>query len=328
MDELRTPHLREVLSDLPYLVAIAEAGGVTAAADELGVPQPTVSRGWPGWPTGPGAPMLVRNGRGVELSPEALELLPYAQRAVAAVRAGTDAVRGRAEDGRGTATVAFQHTLGRTVVPALLRAVLAARPGTRFELRQGSRELCVEALEAGQTDVALVSPPYDGQPGVVTVRLYAEPLVLAVPPEHPFARRRRVRLAELTGQRLLQLGPEFGLRGLVDRILSAAGAAPERGFEGEDVHTLRGLVAVGPGGRDPAAVGAARPGRGRGADRRPERGPRGRCLVAGRRPRVRRGPGAVRGRGQPRRLAPGPAVPLGAGLRPPVRSPSPPLLMQ
>jgi DNA-binding transcriptional LysR family regulator len=247
MGELRTPHLREVLSDLPYLVAIAEAGGVTAAADELGVPQPTVSRGLARLADRAGAPMLVRSGRGVELSPEALELLPYAQRAVAAVRAGTDAVRRRAEERAGTVTVAFQHTLGRTVVPALLRAVLTARPGTRFELRQGSRELCVEALEAGQADAALVSPPHDDQPGLVTVRLYAEPLVLAVPLEHPFARRRQVRLAELTGQRLLQLGPEFGLRGLVDRILSAAGAAPERGFEGEDVHTLRGLVAVGLG---------------------------------------------------------------------------------
>ena len=71
--------------------------------------------------------------------------------------------------------------------------------------------------------------------------------MLAVPPDHPFARRRRVRLAELTGQRMLQLSPEFGLRGLVDRILGAAGAEPERAFEGEDVHTLRGLVAVGLG---------------------------------------------------------------------------------
>jgi hypothetical protein len=42
------------------------------------------------------------------------------------------------------------------VVPALLRAVLAARPGTRFELRQGSRELCVEALEAAASDAARV----------------------------------------------------------------------------------------------------------------------------------------------------------------------------
>jgi DNA-binding transcriptional LysR family regulator len=247
MSNLATAQLREMLSDLPYLVAVAEAGGVTAAADELGVPQPTVSRGLARLARRAGAPMLVRSGRGVGLSPEALELLPYAQRAVAAAQAGADAVRQRAGERAGTATVAFQHTLGRTVVPALLRAVLAVRPGTRFELRQGSRDLCVEALDGGQTDVALVSPPYRGQPGVTTIRLYAEPLVLAVPPDHPFARRRRVRLAELDGQRLLQLAPEFGLRGLVDRILAAAGAEPERAFEGEDVHTLRGLVAVGLG---------------------------------------------------------------------------------
>ena len=85
MGELRTPHLREMLSDLPYLVAIAETGGVTAAADELGVPSRRVSRAAARLAGRVGAPMLVRSGRGIELSPEALEFLPYAQRAVAAV---------------------------------------------------------------------------------------------------------------------------------------------------------------------------------------------------------------------------------------------------
>jgi len=242
-----TAELREVLADLPYLVAVAGAGGVGAAADELGVPQSTVSRGLARLADRLGSPVLTRRGRGVELTEEALDFLPHARRALDEVLTGTGAAKRRAEQRDNTATVHFQHTLGRTVVPALLQAVLEQRPRTRFELHQGSRDLCLHALESGRTDVALLSPPHEGGAGIRTVRLYAEPLVLAVPPQHPFAQRSRVRLRELDGQVMLQMGADFGLRAHVDHILRDAGVDPVRGFEGEDVQTLRGLVSVGLG---------------------------------------------------------------------------------
>jgi DNA-binding transcriptional LysR family regulator len=118
--------------------------------------------------------------------------------------------------------------------------------------------MCADALENGTTDVALLSPPHDGGDGIRTVRLYAEPLVLAVAPQHPFASRRRVRLHELEGQVLLQMAPAYGLRMLVDKVLDDAGVTPERGFEGEDVQTVRGLVSAGLGIAilPPARIGA------------------------------------------------------------------------
>jgi DNA-binding transcriptional LysR family regulator len=252
---VRTPDLREILADLPYLIAVADTGGVGAAADELGVPQSTVSRSLARLAGRLGAPVLARRGRGVELTSEAASFLPYARRALDEVLTGAAVAARRAQERDSTATVAFQHTLGRTVVPALLRAVLERRPDTRFELHQGSRDLCVDALENRHADIVLLSPPYEGAEGaeggegggVRTLRLYAEPLVLAVPPQHPLARRRRIRLRELDGEVLLQMRPEFGLRGQVDRILGRAGVVPRRGFEGEDIHTLRGLVAAGLG---------------------------------------------------------------------------------
>jgi DNA-binding transcriptional LysR family regulator len=247
MNDLRTAELRQVLADLPYLLAVAATGGVTAAADDLAVPQPTVSRGLARLAGHLGVPVLARSGRGVELSAEAAELLPHAGRALAAVSAGVEAARRLAAERANTATVTFQHTLGRTVVPALVRAVLEGRPGTHFELRQGSREVCVDALEAGSADVVLLAPAYPGGAGVETVKLYAEPLMLVVPAGHRLARRRSVRVTDLAGERLLVTRPESGLRGLVDELLAGAGLDVDLAFEGEDVQTLRGLAAAGLG---------------------------------------------------------------------------------
>lgn len=242
-----TAALREVLADLPYLVATADTGGVSAAADELNVPQPTVSRGLARLSAHVGAPMLLRKGRGVQLSSEAMELLPHAQRAVAAAQLGLRTASHHAEARANTVSISFQHTLGRTVVPALLNAVLADRPGTRFELHQGSREYCVETLDTGSVDFTLLSPPHDPAPGIETVRLYAEPLVLAVALDHRWAKRGSIRLNELAGEPLLAMRKEYGLRGLVDKILDQAGIHTAPAFEGEDIQTLRGLVSAGLG---------------------------------------------------------------------------------
>lgn len=247
MSGLRTPELREVLADLPYLLAVASTGGVTAAADELAVPQPTVSRGLARLADRLGVPVLDRDGRGVRLTEEALALLPHAERALAAVDDGVNAVRRLADERADTVSLAFQHTQGRVVVPALVRALRADYPAARFELRQGARDACMEALASGATDAVIIAPAHPAAPHVRTVHLYDEPLVLAVSPDHGLARRRRVQLQDLVGEPLLVMRPAFGLRLQVDQLLEEAGIVPEIAFEGEDVQTLRGLVAAGLG---------------------------------------------------------------------------------
>lgn len=247
MAELRTPELREVLADLPYLLAVASTGGVTAAADELAVPQPTVSRGLARLAERLGAPVLERDGRGVRLTEEAEALLPHAERALAAVDDGLDAVRRRTGERADAVSLAFQHTQGRIVVPALVRALRADYPAALFDLRQGARDGCLEALESGAADAIIVSPAYPASTQVRTVHLYDEPLVLAVPPEHRLAQRRRVRLHEVASEPLLVMRAAFGLRIQVDDLLAEAGITPTIAFEGEDVQTLRGLVAAGLG---------------------------------------------------------------------------------
>jgi DNA-binding transcriptional LysR family regulator len=247
VSDLRTPELREVLADLPYLLAVASTGGVTAAADELAVPQPTVSRGLARLADRLGVPVLERDGRGVRLSAEAAALLPHAERALSAVEDGVAAVSRVAGERADTVALAFQHTQGRTVVPALVRALRAEYPTARFELRQGARDTCVEALDSGAVDAVIISPAQPPAAGVETVHLYDEPLMLVVPRDHRLAGRKRARLRDLAGEPLLVMGAAFGLRQLVDGLLAEAGIVPRIAFEGEDVQTLRGLVAAGLG---------------------------------------------------------------------------------
>ena len=85
------------------------------------------------------------------------------------------------------------------------------------------------------------------------VRLIAlEPLRLALPREHPLAKRRlaepgRVRLADVAGDPFISLRSASALRRLTDDLCEQAGFRPDVIFEGDDLSNVRGFVAAGLG---------------------------------------------------------------------------------
>jgi DNA-binding transcriptional LysR family regulator len=234
------PHLR-------LLVALGEVEHVTTAAAMLGIPQPTVSRTVRRLEQHVGAPLLERDGRGIRLTPAARTLVPYAQRALDILTDGLAAVETEGQRARTTVRIAFQTSLGEQLVPELIRTVRADDPSVRFVLSQGARSTCLTSLVEREADIALVSrldPPPDG---VRVVPLFEQELVLLVPDGHPAALAGAVSVADLAEEPLVTLKTGYGLRGSVDELFAEAGVLPSVAFEGEDLHTLTGLVAAGLG---------------------------------------------------------------------------------
>lgn len=147
MDDLA--ELKALLRALPELIALADAGQITAAAAHLEVQQPTFSRTITRLSDALDVPVVRRSGRGVELTPQGRAMLPHARRALDEARRAIAAVHDRAADEDRTVAVAFQTALGQSLVPELLRKLTKQHPALRFELRQGSRQHCLELLAEG-----------------------------------------------------------------------------------------------------------------------------------------------------------------------------------
>ena len=237
---------RRVLPLLPLLAAVGETGQVTTAAAVLAVPQPSVSRGLSRLGTFLGTPVVEKHGRGIRLTAAGEALLPHARTVLAAATAGVEAVRERDAQAYGTLSLAFQNTLGDRVVPALITAFLAEHPKARFDLRQGSYGHCLAALDAGEAEIALISP-YQDRTDLESVDLHSQPLLLLVPANHRLSTAGRIDLAEAADEAFIGLKPGFGLRSILDELATASGFTPTVAFEGDDLHTVRGLVAAGLG---------------------------------------------------------------------------------
>ena len=79
------------------------------------------------------------------------------------------------------------------------------------------------------------------------VHLLEDPMYLALPPEHRLAKRRRLRLEDLSGEAWVQTSKESPCARHVVRSCHAAGFEPNVAFESDDYQTVQGLVAAGVG---------------------------------------------------------------------------------
>jgi DNA-binding transcriptional LysR family regulator len=231
---------------LALLRAVAEEGNLTRAAATLGVPQPTASRWLATLSSQLGTPVVVPDGRGIRLSRAGAYLAEAADRALSVLAAGVRQAVDEGDPEHGHVVLAFMQTLGEHLVPGLLRAFRREHPHIRFSLLQGPHEELRDHVRSGRADLAFTAPlPGPGEFAKVTLK--EQQLVVTVPTEHRLAGRNWVRMADLAREPSVGMKPGYGLRRITDELAEAARFLPILAFEGDDVDTLRGLIAAGLG---------------------------------------------------------------------------------
>ncbi|MFF1610996.1 LysR family transcriptional regulator [Amycolatopsis sp. NPDC058278] len=225
---------------------VAAGATVTETAARAHLTQPALSRALRRLEHEAGADLFRRSGRVLRLTPAGHAFKRHVDLVLDQLDQGLREVGEIVAPDTGVVPLAFLHTFGTWLVPAVLSGFLREHPGTRFELRQhGEAGLEAELLD-GTADLVITS----GDPGHLQLhwsRLLVEPLRLAVPPHHRLAGRRRVRLADVADETFILLRTGYALRETTEQLCAEAGFAPRIGFEGDEVETLRGLVTAGLG---------------------------------------------------------------------------------
>src|SRR5262249_59650625 len=104
----------------------------------------------------------------------------------------------------------------------------------------------VVAVVEGDLDLALVALPV-ADDHLQAEPLIAEPLLLAVPPRHELARRRRVTVRDLAGERFILLGEMHCLGEQVLNFCRAHECQPQIACRSAQIATIQSLIALGQG---------------------------------------------------------------------------------
>lgn len=236
----------DLMPRLTLLFAMTERGHLSAAAEAVGVPQPTATRWLTALSRTVGVALTQRVGRQVELTRAGVALAEAVGSARTSLAVGVARAHEAGDPVDGQVVFGFLRTMGASRVPELLRGYRVVRPRVRLALVQAAHEELIEKLHDGTIDLALSSARATDA-DVVATELFREPFVLVVPVDHRLARRKSVRLHDCRDETFVGLSAGIALRRRVDELFGAAGVRPRYGFETEEVETVRGLANAGVG---------------------------------------------------------------------------------
>ncbi len=235
------------LQQLRYFVAVADSGTFTAAARQLHVAQPSVSKQVRKLETELDATLLERRKAGIALTDAGAILLPWARRVLADLEGARTEVAGLASLERGRLSVGATPSLSTVLLPRVLASFHTAHPGVTLSVVEaGSRDL-VERLATSDLDLALVILPLPREELFVTLPLIREELVLAVAKRHPLAARKTVRVGELRGVPLVMFRDGYDLRSATIAACEQAGFHPTFAIEGAEMDGVLRMAAAGVG---------------------------------------------------------------------------------
>lgn len=197
------------LRHLRYFCAVAEHKSFTQAASHLNVSQSGVSGQIRDLEREIGVKLFRRNQREVALTAEGIlfwdearEILARADRAVQLV---TQSSKGNA----GKLTVGLCGPVTASFLPSLIQKFRTQFPGVMLSLRERVPSEQVEALFNREIDLGFTRGVAGGIKHLVNHELlFREPVVVAMPADHPLTKESTIPIAAFASSRLLLYGRE------------------------------------------------------------------------------------------------------------------------
>jgi LysR family hydrogen peroxide-inducible transcriptional activator len=233
------------LSQLRYVLAVAEAGNFTRAAAQANIAQPSLSQQIIKLERELGHKLFHRLGRKAVLTEAGSAFLERARKILFEVEDATKEM-GDSPTFERRITVGAIPTLAPYLLPTLIERCRKRHPNLQVNIREDFKSTLIREMLEGELDLALVALPMEGASIHVEV-LWKESLILAVAKDHPLASKEGVTAADLAQETFILLGSSSSLAAQVRRFCGDHHFEPRIGSRCSQVATVKALVATGAG---------------------------------------------------------------------------------
>lgn len=238
--------IRYTLRQLEFAVMTGDLGSVAAAAQALGVAQPSVSAAIIKLEDQLGLQLFVRqHAHGVRPTTHGTRFLAEARNLLDHAREFQRNAQAAGAEIEGDLSIGSFLTLAPIHAPRLVAGFQRLHPRVRIHLEEGVQGQLLDGLRSGRYDMALLYK-VDLPDDLRVVELAAMTPYVLLPGQHRLARRASVSLHELAEEPfiLLDIAPS---RTFFTRILESHGIVPRIAFSSPSLELVRGLVGQGLG---------------------------------------------------------------------------------
>jgi len=242
------------LRHLRYFVAVAELQNIHRAAAKLHVSQPPLSRQIRDLEHEVGVALFEHKANSLRLTEAGRAFLPEARAALQRVDDAVQMARIVGTGQGGEIHVGYAPSLAAELLTRAMKYFEESSPGVRVRLHDLSTQLMLSGLVDGKLQVALLgASAIKRTAGLDFEELQHYSFCVAVPPGHPLAHARKVRLEQVTQERLLGVChseyPDY--HEFIDQLFAPLNRAPQFA---EEFDSLTSLIAALEGGRGVALV--------------------------------------------------------------------------
>jgi LysR family transcriptional regulator, transcriptional activator of the cysJI operon len=146
----------------------------------------------------------------------------------------------------GTLRVASIYSIGLSEMSHLQETFTRLYPAVQLQVEYMRPEKVYEAVLDDSADLGLVSYPQASRE-ITAIPWRDEEMQVAVPPSHPFARRREVYPADLSGQTFVGFDEDLSIRRELDRFFKTQGVEVNLAMHFDNIHTIKEAVMLGTG---------------------------------------------------------------------------------
>jgi len=239
------------LHQLEYVIAVAEEGGFSRAAERLAVTQPSLSQQIKKLEEEVGTPLFDRLVRHVVPTQACERLLVHAQRIFTELAQIADVGKAEKDGGAafsGVLRVGAIPTIAPFILPKILDTFARKYPGIILELVEDVSDRLVERLERGELDLAIMSS-YASHQIIHLETIAVEQLCVVMSAKHPLAKRpeKYVAWEDLKDERIVVLHEMHCLSGQVTKFCVGNHLRSPVVMRGAQLSTLAATVAGGLG---------------------------------------------------------------------------------
>jgi DNA-binding transcriptional LysR family regulator len=235
------------LRQFEVFLAVAGEKSFSRAAKKIHSSQPTVSEHVSELERDLGKKLFFRQGREVTLTEAGRVFEAYAVRAVAAVDGARQAISELDGLNHGSVLIGAGTTPGLYVMPRIIAAFRARYPGVELKLEIANSRIIEERVKERALDLGIVGGHTVGRGEECLAAGLLDELVLVVPPEHRWAKRREIAPDQLPSEPMLMREPGSATRTVTERALLRAGVKFRVAMELDHTEAIKQGVMAGLG---------------------------------------------------------------------------------
>ena len=245
------------LTELRYIVTLAQERHFGRAAEVCHVSQPTLSVAVKKLETEVGVPIFERSQGQLVVTDLGQRLVAQAKLILDQVSVFKDMALAGKQQLSTPLKIGAIYTIGPYLFPHLLPELARTAPDMPLYIEENYTAQLRKRLKSCELDAIIIALPFD-EPEVVTLPLYDDPFVVLLPKGHALTKHERIESKCLLEDNLLMLGPGHCFRDQVlsacPELLQAVGLSTDMAHprqriitEGSSLETIRHMVASGLG---------------------------------------------------------------------------------